>query len=851
MKLNIEIIVPPSGKKASAPQTRPEVWPTMLGEEEPLFGNLKFEFYDGGTAAVDHTPTRLGDIQLYVAGDQTAEIITTQPCKIYYTADATEKTTGFTILDSIYSAVTNRTTVTVDDTLPQNITKIRTWPEISGWSENISNKGSINFQFGDSCYCHAQTPVKVTTKHEGNAAAVPPSVLSTQYDPSNVDRWDRKPLQTVEQANRDADKRFSGQGAGTLNLRCEIKTGVGTKGDVSPDLIADALKKGQASIVDGNGAQGFQEKFGGLLPAAYGVKVSEVGTKTFGHYWDLEVGGTQPKYSYDFLQPDGICFCWFDTTDSDNFKVTREPSYSADEVSGRFLNPIAGGKIKVFLIPRQWAYYCRLMEPIATTDPQTMEVHTLLVSTRDWPDDMVQVLTWDYTEDPSRCYPDTPPPGDLGSPIACLRTGFMLECEEWNCSVNGGDPALFSLDRRPWSYSGLGCPCEPTIYCGSPPPYENAGCCTGVNDSLLSEALSRAYEITSQGTTHYTHHIGLWWDRLPVNFDFEPPEDRAPTPPYFLSPYPGLESLTLVGDESKDDAIAHLIAAGLTQEDAEALVIGGYSSLHIHQGSPRLPILGVGGGEITVDDRLFDAQCLSRPNGKPLPDNMIKYGMQEVFTNDIMGPIWDKIAASNFWTQFGSFAETGPIVDDIPIGVGISPSGACDLMGIIVVGSQPYYIWRRIGETFTRRFVRVQGDYDGQVCAFEGMQSHCDESSVVPLMIASRERKQESGLNLDGTKYAWSDISCHFSGDGRELTSILVPYTASCVENTFGREELNDTELCWNIASTAPGGISLERTVYAMLGRERAISEEFSPRIYKTGWVTMFTHTMDERNGRG
>lgn len=239
----------------------------------------------------------------------------------------------------------------VDGLTPQEITEQWSWSDTSSFKED--------------------SPFHLLPKHVsikvygGDESGVADSVWSEEYSSDKSDRWDRKPLLSPTKSSRTGDNQrslggvYMLSGDGTIYkdyavhcVRVELHTKIGQENPVariSPDMFYDGDAKKLRVKFPEHRAALKPLVFKGRLGRRTGIKVQEVGTKSFAHY-----SSGPGSYAYEWLE--GIYFNWFDTLDTDNFKVTREPDYSADEVSGKV---VSKGDVRIGLVPRRWAYYVR------------------------------------------------------------------------------------------------------------------------------------------------------------------------------------------------------------------------------------------------------------------------------------------------------------------------------------------------------------------------------------------------------------------------------------------------------------------------------------------------------------
>lgn len=438
--------------------------------------------------------------------------------------------------------------------------------------------------------------------------------------------------------DRDGSYRWTMSGEQNIRIRLIREFEADPKCDVSPDLLLDDEKVGGVTIKEGTpGDIPSQYKYRGL--GKFHIKLDEIGTRSFAQYLNKHpVNGTE--YAWDWIEPPGFYWCPFDTSDTTNFKVTTEPSYDADAVTFPIISVIGTKRIELFLIPRTWAYYCR-----------------------NW-----QVK---YT---------------FGGTVYCYDTT-------------------------------------------SPPPPDR-------DEFMVSNVLKK--------TTH-AFHIGTWFDRWPNTFSlgtvcddegelvFDPAGGTYPLA--FASQLPE-------GDSAKASMIEHLEAAGLDTDD----LISGLNNMHV-----LLYMGGIIGAEddddglITVNhggwithpefpELYYDYKTpliWSRANFKmfettpacvrgPEPwqsilcqlDEYMGYPTKQMChcigpSTDVWTPIWTKVQESNFYEKYGisgnsllgGYDQTPD--DNVPYGVGLVPSVAENLVGIVKIASTLYYIWRVTNEELT------------------------------------------------------------------------------------------------------------------------------------------------------
>ena len=212
------------------------------------------------------------------------------------------------------------------------------------------------------------SPRTTNYKVYGNVdSKVRSTIIEEEFSSDNPDRWERKPLATRPEEWRFQGNRWyiggtyefidpaTGQSKiasdfSQFNIHVELCTNSDPESaaaKIDPDLFHDGkakrLKLKHPQMVDEIQPLIYRGNFPGQK---LGIRVKDQ-SKSFGHY----VSSSGLGYTYDWI--DGIYFCTLDTTDTDNFKVTMEPNFSAEEVSGKMITP---GKYDLGLIPRRWFY---------------------------------------------------------------------------------------------------------------------------------------------------------------------------------------------------------------------------------------------------------------------------------------------------------------------------------------------------------------------------------------------------------------------------------------------------------------------------------------------------------------
>jgi len=198
----------------------------------------------------------------------------------------------------------------------------------------------------------------------GNIAAYDAEALAADWGVDNEWRLTRKPIGLVLEDARDEDLRWDFNGEYNIRLRLKADFESDPKYDVSPDLKLDDEMVGPVRVIEGESEVQPASITCRMPTRRYHIKIDEIGTRSVANYANVEYNESAPEdqellMAWDFIYPEGVFWCPFDTSDTENFKVTASPSYDAEEVT-RAPIPVGGRRIiQLFLMPRRWAYYGR------------------------------------------------------------------------------------------------------------------------------------------------------------------------------------------------------------------------------------------------------------------------------------------------------------------------------------------------------------------------------------------------------------------------------------------------------------------------------------------------------------
>lgn len=771
-----------NGREIAQEADRDIVWPTMLEDDQPFLGSFVFKFFRGDTK---------------------------------WDPDLDEGKGG--------------------------------WVPIPEWTGPLTEKGRVKWS-ETSTGPFSHTVEDIDFVYVGNDFLLTASQLQAEYGSDASDPWKRMPLNVVTSRDEDYKRWAVFQGGLNIRLRLLVDSDVSkAKFDVSQDLLKDNTKKGCWRFVDRTDPEQSDEfRLSGLAsPRRFGLEVHEVGTKSLCHYiHQSDPGRSELSYGIDWLEPEGIFICPFNTLDTDNYKVTKEPDYTADAVDGRILIPRAKTDVEVYFVFRRWAYHCRMAHIHKETIPGPKDylftTHVVGVGYVAGAESVGCTDTWDYSSDPCGHFQASCGINTTDHPavvVDCSGTYsgegvfredyYGLACCPWNSNIvfgwqDGGCKIVASSGNDcPYTMYGL-----PDLWNGGWYPCPDCSVCW----AACSRSMAYTWKITFPAYTRYygNSYIGLWWGPPPVDFFLSGISERSGQAEFAYTLDPDTPQQTalfdLIGDESYDDAVEHLIQAGSTAEEAAAAILSGYNSLHYYAPSEwakirvQTPLWAPETGFdtrwivnrfcSTADGKLFSPRYVANPN-PPDQDAILYTGVDDQFAN-----LWRSIDNSEFaktyWKPNDGYEheESGycgrdPWMD-VPYGVGLSPMRAGALCALVKIHNKVYYVWRTTDEEFTEQFASIAGtEFAKPFVSFEGPEA--------------------------GPCY---QFYVHFSGEGRRNTHILTPKQAVCTTaSAYGLPRIpvtlnpystcEDSRVPFIVAGAAQ--VQLESPVYPIISRERAV----------------------------
>jgi hypothetical protein len=514
--------------------------------------------------------------------------------------------------------------------------------ELSSWSGELRDRDPFI-----SC------PKNVTIKVYGNEdSRVDPAVIAREFGEDNQDRWKRKPMINVpndgsflESAGRAkiGGNIFDGSDFNSsyskFLIRCELRV----SGTDEPIMAADPgmeqsgdLRQLKLKYQDAEENHPLTYRTT-LYGRRLGIKVTEY-SKSVGHYVDGE-----GNYTYDWIS--GIYFCPFDTTDTDSFKITSEPSFGGEEVLTSHM--ITEGKWEVYLVPRRWAFRVRYRQQQVLQDVERIQkvfdnvncdCNWWLVEC--WKNVSNQAIDVEYDESTS-CPGEATTPGTVKSRPVQVDWYEALWWGRWPCN---------------WAANHYGTDAT----AGPVEAYPTATC---------------QFVSSFTGTTIATPEL-LW-------------RDTVTTARSNFIEAGGIQ------DESER------IFCGGTSGDLH--IVGADPSLAVRLRGPQEQSARVSANCIKHKMSLSPIETKST-NSYHYVSEFFAHDSEDIGVK----ALWMVIENSGFWEDViaplrdeakdPNNNKAASMIDCIPFGVGISPSKQEDLVGIVKLRNRVFFIWRRTDE---------------------------------------------------------------------------------------------------------------------------------------------------------
>jgi hypothetical protein len=968
-------------------------WPPI---DDPV-GSPKvttIDFFDAGTKK-----TRVTDFvytsSFTLSGNWEDVIIIGAPIIIEYEVVEDGETVTKTLdteISNIYILSENSVMFSTNDIPSEgNVIAFYYWKDCSNWSNELislfsGNGGPYNFL---SYWGH---PTSFSMNIYGNEdSRVPAGTISSEFDANNSTRFDRKPLGAFQNFVYDEyDRTQLANGLYSIDMRLKKfqeqtkESDPGNKLECSPLLLTNSDTKWKA------GTDQLEYKRRSML-GRYDLEIREVGSASIAHYFYSYHEGDDGEYNGEFKlkyypelvkrtikndegndikDPVGMFFSPFNTSDLINFKLTSEPTYSAEEYSGKPIK--AGKKYKVFLMPRRWAYYTRVRETTIGANQQQLSA-TITYSSDNIPagyptgslvnyyliyyhDQMLAqgplqggktmndvctgcCISGALSCDPEHCY--------------CLK--YSGDCDNPDSTYNYGDPCSMLYDycfcgyTRTSTMSVSGCSWQNDYRIGifwDRFPNQLSTIYPSTEElSSSPELLNRdSYAFDPQLTQHeqsfYDGHfltateiysiisgvkverhgvqsatipgIADWSsERLITDFPFIMDGFNAfnlvsfytDETPYqsglggsFLGPWliggqvpghtlstPGLMKVPYRAQKNADNTFTPINPAN---HRSPFTMVRQYTSDNVGYLKQRWVPISLGafhsplitkwnensGGSFTLFDQIW-----RKVSGVP---DLYVSEMDELESPKTDLRWLPSNRASSFWTAYGipayNVANDYSKRDNIPIGVGISPDKAGALVGIIVQGTKPTFIWRKTDEEFSLGTVTLPnevpfaslesytGHFQSFETTFESGYSHCNDlgtpTNYNEIWDGDTTGATESGdlydLELAAMGYCgWGDemeyeFVDQFTGPGtRELTHVgrsvqtELIYTPQINANTLAggtgtswATPSSDVLKDYRIIANGDGQYELDVPIFIMFSREMKIPIPNEKSQYMNDW---------------
>jgi hypothetical protein len=605
----------------------------------------------------------------------------------------------------VYSSSTEKTTCTIDDSFALvELFSFKKWADIPEWSAAVNKLGESDLELKDGPF--TTTNINRYYRHYTNTFEVPQSTIESEYDIEKEEslRWDRKPIINVD--TQDSSKRWSMKD-GQYNFRIRLVSDYleDPDVDINPDLDFEGDSTGSVEIEEDENTGGLKYSIKSI--GDYGIKFNEVGTNSRSVYFGVKNRNISKDISYamDWLDPDGMFFAPFDTTDEINFKITETYDYSDDAVDGKIIPNY--GSIQIFLMPRRWAYYCasviethNLTGGISFTEVDFINGGTMLIyydenltalpyhlSTSlppSWGGELMSRISVG-SSNPSPWFTGTASLTEIHEHIALWWDRFPNKLSIGAPSISNADICqdAFFEDQMAKEHSGTNY-IVPWRYIGD---YQIV---IGENNFEYPDAYyfiaGQAYE---PGVCKTNHSHPRWWEDDSENFDIIP-EKQATT-------------VNVIGDDSYESIKTRATNSNASQEYIDNILSGSNcfficckdENIYPHTQPDFWPMssLAIGYERLfSQDDFKFDESfnILS----------LYYFGYYNVMLDN-------KFKSSDFFTRFLFGDESVDFnhlyslsIAQNPI-VSVSPHKAGSLIAIIRIDEiLEYYVWRKTDEEF-------------------------------------------------------------------------------------------------------------------------------------------------------
>ncbi|MFH0821508.1 MAG: hypothetical protein V2B18_02065 [Pseudomonadota bacterium] len=744
-------------------------WPSILEEDEPASYGLRIELFDGwtvkeprpGPGGTSYDPTPGGGLPSNFLEDRGAACLDEFLSSVgygtltdYFALKGYADEAAF-LVDWGYSSLAELLSGEGASSVPnfllwayakdQGFSSVRSWlndeagydfawVDVYEGDENpdtLKDKKTCEFH---RCGHYAWYPWTTDHQYHSNEGLIPDVLIQAQYGPDNPDRWDRRPLAFTH--IRDNGRRWT---YGRLDdKRCydfliELKSRNGhVRFTAGPDMelgqVPEKGRKMKALMPYRDNVppeQGATAKNTSGAPERFHLAVREIGTKSFGHYLSKTIGGNL-EYAADFIEPEGVFFSPFDTSDKDHYKVTRDLSYDAEEVTGPVVDMFLIAKCRVFLMPRRVGYYLRH----TFGKYEAAEVS----------------LTYSYScgcegidRSPGHCGMEAHSycGSDVGDCLNTLDNRLFQTYGVWLTAAEGDsqwhwdwmvyeDPIKCAHGQQTYEYYYVN-PAAPAY-----DPYNKPFVArreTGWSEEKTNGPCDARYEAQNAVVTRtYTKFDGYFitavnvtsihYDRLPTDFPWAAPaQEEVETHVHIIDREPG-GHWTLVHPVLREDETFAKAKRPVIMDEP----LSGFNSFHVTTGRPNDLFFLYYQPGASPDLIYLPVVPASRGDGKHVFSGKDEWYINwpPPFSNR---PVWRKIHETDIGKRLG-FGGTDVPADmgsfDAAYGVGLVPNPEGALVAVILSGHKPYFVWRRTEEQFE---LNVLGDGHRFEMPFEDQRS--------------------------------------------------------------------------------------------------------------------------------
>lgn len=658
-----------------------------------------------------------------------------------------------------YDRKKNITKVKVYEKLPKDIIKAEIWIDTPKWGTDslIKQQFSDEMDLTDTTVDYYHITSKIFCSENNR---IPEETIKKEFGKNDKKAWTRKPLANFQTTRRDPvppgnGEYFLNKGifSSTSNFYNILVQFVDSSGNGRMDIDFQSFMQGKDSLNNLRHKSKFKVGKGknekkiffkpkNIKTKKFHLCVREHGSGSIAHYHNEHhfmkkkdnrtiTDKILPKYGWDILEtknrqrnlkgklidplgsptPVGLFFNYFDTSDSENFKITKKPSYSAKEYKSP--NFQIYKKIHIYLIPRRWFYW-------AKTGSVSKEKRKIIktVSTQE-----IGGCIWGFDK-----YI-----GGMGFVTTTVqpRNQACLDGFAFSSTLNSG--GVHKVIKSDWTCDGCAAHCSwdlatrEIVDCKT---WEHLGDCpNGVTDCTPCPTQTLDFmRIIETVSPRIELYHGVWWDRFPSDIS---------TLNYLFEDYRGIY------DSKKD--VFHKCQKEFNWIDLKKIYPEIRSGIICSHFFSSLRSTSKKEDEEKHKDTCFyiSYKNMITPNVKRWTDyknsNHLGWPELKMETEYPARTIWEKIGgtykneykdpfpteeSSLFWKQYGpdgQFVRTmNPTNEHIFYGAGISPTTEKDLVGIVRQNKQVFYIWRKTNEEIECKYTPVLNKYEGHKIDFEG-----------------------------------------------------------------------------------------------------------------------------------